>query len=246
MEVQIQIEGKKYRVNLSEPFDCSIPVTPNGTTAWGISGAEITPHQDGDFVGSIKAGSPVNFNTITFNPHAHGTHTEFLGHITESPYSILDVMPIPLMPVQLLSISPTERDGDLRIELEQFEKTGISLTVPAVMIRTQQGYDAVKNWSGRNPPYLDYRLAQHLSELGVVHLLLDLPSVDREQDGGLLNAHKAFWGIPKSPRLQATITELIAVPESLEDGLYLLNLQVSPFVNDASPSRPVLYRLIPD
>lgn len=245
MEIQIHIEGKKYRVNLNEPVDCSTPVAENGISAWGLKNAEITPHQDGDFVGSIKSGSPVNFNTISFNPHAHGTHTEFLGHITESPYSMMDVMPIPLMPVQLISMTPSERDGYLRIEMEEFEKLGISISVPAVMIRTQKGKDVIKNWSGMNPPYLDYRLAQHLAELGVVHLLLDLPSVDREQDGGLLNAHKAFWGIPKFPRLQATITELIAVPESLEDGLYLLNLQVAPFVNDASPSRPVLYRLTP-
>jgi hypothetical protein len=43
------------------------------------------------------------------------------------------------------------------------------------------------------------------------------------------------------PRYSATITELIYVPDGVEDGLYLLNLQVPNLRTDAVPSRPVLY-----
>jgi hypothetical protein len=77
---------------------------------------------------------------------------------------------------------------------------------------------------------------------GIDHLLLDLPSVDREVDGGALAAHRAFWNYPENPRMKATITELIYVPSKVQDGQYFLNLQVAPIENDASPSRPVLYR----
>ncbi len=80
-------------------------------------------------------------------------------------------------------------------------------------------------------------------ERGIKHLLIDQPSVDKEEDGGALAAHKAFWNIPKNPELHATITELIFVPDEVEDGLYLLNLQVAPMENDAAPSRPVLFQL---
>ena len=76
------------------------------------------------------------------------------------------------------------------------------------------------------------------------HLLLDLPSVDREEDAGLLLAHHAFWCYPAQPRCAATITELIFAPDEVEDGLYLLNIQVTSLVLDASPSKPVLYRLV--
>jgi hypothetical protein len=41
-------------------------------------------------------------------------------------------------------------------------------------------------------------------------------------------------------RLEATITEMIYVPDNVADGSYLLNLQIA-FENDASPSKPVLY-----
>jgi hypothetical protein len=43
--------------------------------------------------------------------------------------------------------------------------------------------------------------------------------------------------------MDCTITELAFVPDDVKDGLYLLNLQVAPFDNDAAPSRPLLFRL---
>ena len=83
-----------------------------------------------------------------------------------------------------------------------------------------------------------------LVEKGVEHLLVDLPSVDREVDGGRLEAHRAFWGVPESPRHQCSITELIYMPSSAPDGMYVLHLSVAPMQNDAATSRPVLYPLV--
>ena len=92
-----------------------------------------------------------------------------------------------------------------------------------------------------NPPYLLEEAAQFLAETNVEHLLIDLPSVDKEKDGGALLAHKAFWNVEQETRSNATITEFIFVPNSVKDGTYFLNLQFASFENDASPSRPVLY-----
>jgi hypothetical protein len=44
-------------------------------------------------------------------------------------------------------------------------------------------------------------------------------------------------------RLDCTITEMIFVPNEVKDGSYLLNLQMAPFENDASPSKPILYKI---
>ena len=38
-----------------------------------------------------------------------------------------------------------------------------------------------------------------------------------------------------------TITEPIYVPEDMGDGQYMLNLQVSPLISDAAPSKPVIF-----
>jgi len=86
--------------------------------------------------------------------------------------------------------------------------------------------------------------AIYLREKEVEHLLIDLPSVDKEKDDGALVAHNAFWNAKRDLRLKATITEFIYVRNAIEDGTYFLNLQVAPFENDASPSRPVLYRIL--
>ena len=85
------------------------------------------------------------------------------------------------------------------------------------------------------------KLAEMLCSLEIEHLLVDLPSVDQEIDGGALRAHNAFFGPESSPRANATISELLCVPEGLQEGPGLLALQVAPIVNDASPSRPVWF-----
>ena len=59
--------------------------------------------------------------------------------------------------------------------------------------------------------------------------MIDLPSVDKEKDDGQLLAHNAFWNTAGKIRTEATITEFIFVPNTIEDGKYILNLQIAPF-----------------
>ena len=76
-----------------------------------------------------------------------------------------------------------------------------------------------------------------------------MPSVDREEDEGKLLAHKAFWNVKNvaelnsDARLTCTITEMIVVKNEIQDGSYILNLQIASFENDASPSKPILYKI---
>lgn len=247
MEIQLTLNAKTYRADLASPIDCSVPVSGKGATAWGLGPARIGPHREGDFTGSVVAGASVNFNDIGFNPHAHGTHTECLGHITETVFSVNQTPPPPLMPARLVTLRPVAVEGGHAISAAQLAEALPNLRENAVVLRTHLTPEGlpVQSWSGTNPPYLEADAAAWLAEQGVRHLLIDLPSVDPERDGGALAAHKAFWGVPENPRHGATITELIAVPASAEDGLYLLNLQMAAIENDASPSRPVLFKLKP-
>ncbi|MGB0167612.1 MAG: cyclase family protein, partial [Luteibaculum sp.] len=114
----------------------------------------------------------------------------------------------------------------------------------AVIIRTlpNNREKLGKNYSNTNPPYFEPEALAWLREIGVDHVLVDLPSVDREHDGGLLLAHRAFWEKPLDEKgKHRTITELIFVPDNASDGWYWLNLMISSFENDAVPSRPVIY-----
>ncbi|MEP7213549.1 MAG: cyclase family protein [Acidobacteriota bacterium] len=100
------------------------------------------------------------------------------------------------------------------------------------------------------PPYLSTEAMQFIVDRGFRHLLVDLPSVDRLYDDGKLSNHRLFWNVEPGgfelnaeTRVNSTVTELIYVPEDAIDGEYLLNLQIAPFAADASPSRPVIFKI---
>ncbi|MDC6354350.1 MULTISPECIES: cyclase family protein [Robiginitalea] len=245
MQTRLEKNGTTYLADLSAPTDLSIPVSANGITAWGVPGATLEPHGQPGFTGSVATGASVNFYDITFNPHAHGTHTECMGHITERPYSVNTIPPAPWMEARLVSIEPEPAGKGAHVSLGQLREALGTPSCEAVVIRTYPNPPSKRgrSWSGSNPPYLDPKASAWLAAEGVLHLLIDLPSVDPEEDGGALAAHTAFWGLPGNPRPAATITELIFVPDSLADGRYLLNLQVAAIENDASPSRPLLFKL---
>jgi kynurenine formamidase len=242
----LQINGKSYQIDLDQPLDISLPVQSDaGVNAWYVDRAKIDYVEVDGYVGNVALGGSTNFNYVHFNPHSHGTHTECIGHITEEFHSVHDILKRQFFVAQLTSVKPEVQDnGDQVITVETLDWNSLS-GAEAVVIRTMPNLENKKSvdYSNSNPPYLDAEVAQRFRESGINHLLIDLPSVDREQDEGKLAAHKEFWDFNGNRRHNATITELIYVPEKMEDGRYLLNLQVAPLVNNAAPSRPVLYKV---
>lgn len=247
-----------FQVDLSKPLDISLPLTntSDNPIAWYQNTPEIEPvkiaSETSEWIGKVSEGkSSTNFNNIFFNPHAHGTHTECLGHITNDFYSVNDALKTFFFTTALISIIPKSIGEDLVILKEQVETALKSENPEAIVIRTLPNLEAKKhlNYSNTNPAYLAEEAAIFIREKGIKHLLIDLPSVDKEHDEGKLLAHKAFWNVKDvvnlnaDARLDCTITELIFVEAAIADGSYLLNLQIASFVNDASPSKPVLYRI---
>jgi kynurenine formamidase len=147
---------------------------------------------------------------------------------------------------EVISVVPETIGQDLIISATQIKALLNGKRPEAIVIRTLPNTSAKQSqqYSHTNWPYLHESGATYLRELGVQHLLIDLPSVDKEKDEGKLLAHRAFWNYPEGPRYEATITEFIYVPNEIEDGTYLLNLQPAPFHNDASPCKPVLYQIL--
>ena len=242
-----------FKIDLSKPIDISLPLsnTDANPIAWYIQKPVIEPVTFENWVGKVSEGSSTNFNNIFFNPHGHGTHTECLGHITNEFYSINQCLKHFFFMAELVSISPEDRNGDFVITKNQIENSLNGKTPEAIIIRTLPNISEKKskNYSHTNPPYLLEEAAIYMREIGIKHLLIDLPSVDREEDAGKLLAHKAFWNVKNTTilnndaRLDCTITELIFVNDSVSDGTYLLNLQIASFENDASPSKPILYAI---
>ena len=248
MKAIIQHSQGTFAVDLSKPLDISIPLraSKNNVNAWYIDEPEIKPVKLKKYVGSVKQGGAVNFNDIYFNPHAHGTHTECVGHITEELHSINQNLKTFFFLAELISVAPENYMADTHISKEQLEFALKEKSPEAVVIRTMPNLKAKMNkqYSHTNWTYIDEDAMTFLVSKGVKHVLIDLPSVDREQDGGQLQSHKNFWNFDGELRMDCTITELIYVPNKIKDGAYLLNLQIAPFENDASPSKPVLYKIL--
>ncbi len=248
MITHITYRSETYTIDLSKPLDISIPMRGDhsNVTAWYVGPPEIGPHISGDFVGKVSEGGSTNFNDIRFNPHAHGTHTECVGHITEDFHSVNGCLENFFYLAELVTITPEVQGEDLVISRSLLQTVLGDRKFPAVIIRTMPNSreKLSRQYSHSNPPYLSEGAAQLLAEKKVEHLLVDLPSVDREKDNGALLAHRAFWNFKGPLRLGATITEFIFVDNGISDGAYFLDLQVASFENDASPSRPVLYKIL--
>lgn len=254
MTASILFNGQTIAFDLSKPIDISIPLSSdeNNPIAWYIEKPVIEPVRFGDWIGKVSEGkSSTNFNNIYFNPHGHGTHTECLGHITRDFYSVNQSLKTFFFVAEVISVIPEPDGGDHVIRKSQLETALGTKSPEAVVIRTLPN-DTVKRskkYSETNWPYLLEDAALFLRNRGVKHLLIDLPSVDKEHDEGRLLAHKAFWNVSdvnvlnRDARLDCTITEMVYIPDHVSDGRYLLNLQIASFENDASPSKPVLYKV---
>jgi kynurenine formamidase len=248
MIATIQYNSKKLQIDLSKPLDISIPLKASKTNvnAWYLDEPKIEPVKDGEWTASVAEGADINFNNIWFNPHAHGTHTECVGHITKKVYSINQQLKQFFFLAEVITVAPEKKDDDFVISKKQIQFALGNKKRDAVVIRTipNTKEKLSQQYSNTNPPYLLSEAAIYLREKGVKHLLIDLPSIDKEKDDGNLLAHNAFWNTAGRVRLDATITEFIFVPNPVEDGTYFLNIQIAPFENDATPSKPVLYEIM--
>ena len=232
----------------------------------------------GGFVGDTEKGGSCNVDALEFIPHCNGTHTETVGHIVNEDVYVGHNSHI-LMTAILLSVEqepceaakkrgesyrpPLDLEKDQIISRGQLEfafqklaeRTGIGAidnqASEAVILRTQWDVSIKSATYGQDvePAFLTVDAMQLLVEKGYRHLLLDLPSVDRMYDDGLLTNHHLFWKVKEGTHeldgeteQDKTITEMIFVPDEVEDGLYVLNLQVPELCTDAAPSRPVIFK----
>lgn len=279
MTTTIHFNGQTYQADLNQPLDISIALADQSkqVNCFYAPLFETSPVREGTFIGSTAQGGPVNFLNIKLNPHGNGTHTECAGHIArrddfdtdkEIVFTINQCLKKFHFFAKLATLYPVRQpNGDRIISPVQIKEILKPGETEALILRTMpnDGQKQRMSYSGTNPPYLDPKAVEYMVDCGVQHLLLDLPSVDREEDGGKLLSHKAFWKYPDGDRQavgggrpdgqekqrrvedferkNCTITELIYVTDEIKDGLYLLNLQIASFEIDASPSKPVLFKL---
>ena len=267
MLARLTIDGREIAVDLSHPADLALELDFSGPQPrhFGAPRASSRPYETPDraFRGTVERGGSCNCEQITLIPHCNGTHTECAGHVTRERLDAWRVAPAGLLPAVLLSVmpeppgdegsDPVPQPGDRLIThraLTQAWPASVPFTPHAVVIRTLPNSPEKRacDYTGEVPPYLSQEAAMLLVGRGVLHLVVDVPSIDRTHDAGRLTAHRLFFGLPRgavrlaaASRASATITELAFIPDSITDGAYLLELQVPALSGDAVPSRPLLY-----
>ena len=116
-----------------------------------------------------------------------------------------------------------------------------SIVPEAIVIRTLPNPQDKKSrsWSEQGSfPFLTLEAAELLVELGVNHLIVDVPSVDRSDDDGKLAVHKRFFAGSGQ-----TVSEMAFISDKIGDGVYALRYGVISMENDASPSSIYLHKL---
>ena len=261
MTISLNHNGTLRTADTDAAVDISIPLRFGGDqpNAFFLPHAAAVVAEGGEFLGDTRRGGSCNCETVTLNPHGNGTHTECVGHLSVNRLAVRDAVRELLVPCLLVSVDPQgDGEGGFRITWEQLDDEvrrhrgamAVDTEIPALAIRTLPNSTAKMEaeWSGNRPPYLAPAAAEWIRSRGVRHLLVDIPSLDREDDP-LLTAHRIFWELPADGPVEGdpadgrTITEMIFVPDRLADGVYLLNIQVPPFMLDAAPSRPLLIPL---
>jgi len=255
-EIFFDCSGRRFRADLERPVDIAIPLQFGGPQPnhFGAPTACARPLEVDGFVGDTRTGGSCNCEEITLVPHCNGTHTECVGHITDERIDVHHCLTDSLMTAVLVSVAvETAHDGDQVITAERLAEGIAALPgdADALIVRTlpSPADNKACNHAAGVPPYFTSEAMAWIAER-FEHLLTDLPSVDRSHDQGRLAAHRIFWGMDagssdyESARFPGrTITEMIYLDGAVDDGLYLLNLQIPAFVADAAPSRPRLYPL---
>lgn len=242
--------------------------------AFFLPRAQTRAVEAGGFVGDVRRGGSCNCETHVLTPHGDGTHTEGVGHILAERVGVLGVLGLVeqgLLPALVVTVVPRRLeevedevagnhgpDDHVVDELSLADAIAAArahapptLSPRALVLRTAPGAERrAARFSGTNPPYLTPDAALLVRRERFDHLLVDLPSLDREDDGGLLGAHRAFFDVaPRATHLEGapprrTVTELCAVDEHVRDGAYALALHLAPLEADAVPSRPLLFPLV--
>src|SRR5688572_3004576 len=272
MVATFTINDHEYAVDLSAAIDLSIPLQFNRPqpNAYGVEPARSRPCVAGDLIGDTRQGGSCNFEQYTLIPHCNGTHTECVGHITHERISVRDCLKDAFVPATLVSVEPEKAGKTQETYVVNLNKNDQLITRTAIeralqknpkskirnpkslIVRTLPNEESklTPTYLENIPPFFSLEAMRFIVETGVKHLLVDLPSIDRIFDEGRLINHRIFWNV--EPRafetnekslIHHTITELIYVPNEIEDGDYLLNLQIAPFASDASPSRPILFEI---
>lgn len=217
------IHGESHWFALGEPLPVSRIVgfgaegrSPN---AFGLPLPERkTLENPGVFVADVERGGSCNVSLLEYCPHGV-THMETSAHVLGASARPPQVRDIPAgflsgtVFLMDLSADPGKPGSLIAWETVRAKLETITFPITILAIKThasllEESYDfSGKNFTALSPEAAkgihDYLFPPKGSggkapETRINCLILDLPSIDPEQDGGKLAAHRCFFGLPES------------------------------------------------
>ena len=268
MIISIFHNKKDYRIDTQNSFDISIPYDFNGAQPnfYDVNEGQLKHLQSGGTIYSVAKGAGCNVPEISLNIHCSGTHTESAGHLLENPGDVGMLLKDIIMPAVLITVCPIsfsdsgesyhcDVESDEQIISKQFIQNEFEIweeyQPQALIIRTTPNPTQKKfyRYTNNTPLFFTNDALRFIKSINICHLVVDLPSIDRMVDNGILGNHRIFWGDGENirgdinPKSTDTVTELAFMPNDVPDGFYFLNLQLPHFVCDAAPSRPILLQV---
>jgi kynurenine formamidase len=273
-DLHLECGGNRWNIQSGRATSLSITQTfdPKQPNHFGAPLAESAAWETDGFIGDTHRGGSCNVQLLSLVPHCNGTHTETVSHIIDEMVPIGDCLLDGPVIARLITVdaAPFSKTGEgyhpipnpddlvisaaaIQAAIDRLPAENELGPVTALIIRTRPNDDSKKNrvYSFDNPPPFPTHDAMKLIVgLGVQHLLVDLPSVDRMSDGGRMGNHCVFWNVDPETRetrnrgfFSHTISEMVFVPDQVADGTGLLDIQIAALASDAAPSRPVWFPL---
>jgi len=258
--MKIRFKNKDYILDTNRSIDISIPVnfnTSNNPKFYDTSLPEVSYYHFNNVEYSLNEKGSCNVPIVKLNIHCSATHTESANHINNNAPLINELEISDFIYSKLISVNPVNNlkgenyhfdlnDNDTFItkkELHSLLNNNISSDIKALIIRTLPN-DVIKmnrNYNLDYHPFFTNDAILYLKDIGIEHIIVDIPSIDRYNDGGKLGNHHLFF---KNNEAISTITELVYISDDCIDGDYFINLGIINFGLDAAPSRPKLFPIL--
>ena len=267
MIISISHNKKEYRLDTKNSFDISIPYNFNGAQPnfYDVAAGQLKHLQSGGTIYSVAEGAGCNVSEVSLNIHCSGTHTECAGHLLANPGDVGMLLKDIMIPTVLITVNTSlfcnsgesyhcnvgDNEQIITKTIIQNEfKIWEEFQPRALVIRTTPNLNEKKyyRYSNHSPPFFSNDALRFIKGIGICHLVVDLPSIDRIEDNGILGNHRIFWGDGVDAKgkvnteSMGTITELAYIENNIPNGFYFLNIQLPHFVCDAAPSRPILIK----
>lgn len=262
MNIKITFNNQNYKLNFKKQHDISIPLDFNGKQPnfYNVTNAVMKPLQTESISWAVSDDAPCNVPEVALNIHCNGTHTESVGHLLSKKNNIGEIVKDIFIPSILITLKPklfNMQSEKYHIKINNNENIITSQNIKrkindfmipnikGLIIRTLPNNKEKKefNYSDNSYPFFTNNAIKFLNKIGIKHLFVDTPSIDRFNDDGILGNHRLFWsdeGGELNKTSKKTITELCYINNEIKDGFYFINLQLPHFKLDAAPSRPIL------